>query len=231
MTDGHGVLLGRKRPARPGERDSASASRRGPSKGDLKERTILATCERLLGEKPLHEIGVDELAAGAGISRPSFYFYFESKNAVLRALVERLTEEMYAEAEGWLEREGDSPELTVSRSIGAAAQQWREHGPVLRAAVETWGSVPELRGFWEDVVRRFVEQSAARIGDERAAGAAPPGPEPEALAKALIWMNERCFYTNSLGSEPSLSDDELVPTLTAVWLRSIFASFTPPAGA
>jgi len=112
-----------------------------------KERTILATCERLLGEKPLHEIGVDELAAGADISRPSFYFYFESKNAVLRALVERLAE------------------------------------------------------------------------------------ETEALAKALIWMNERCFYTNSLGTEPSLSDDELVPTLTAVWLRSIFASFTPPAGA
>ena len=214
MTDGHGVL---------------SSSRRGPSKGDLKERAILATCERLLGDKPLREIGVDELAAGAGISRPSFYFYFESKNAVLQALVERLADEMYAEAESWLEREDDSPEVTVSRSIGAAAEQWREHGPVLRAAVQTWGSVPELRVFWEDIVRRFVEQSAARISEERAAGAAPPGPEPEALAKALIWMNERCFYTSSLGTDPSLSEDELVPTLTAVWLRAIFGSFTPPA--
>ena len=170
---------------------------------------------------------MDELAAGAGISRPTFYFYFESKNAVLRALVERIADEMYAEAEGWLAREDDSPEVTVSRSIEAAAQQWRDHGPVLRAAVE----VPELRAFWEDVVRRFVEQSAARIADERDAGAAPPGPEPEALAKALIWMNERCFYTSSLGSGPALSDDELVPTLTAIWLRSIYASFTPPAAA
>jgi AcrR family transcriptional regulator len=215
VTDGHGVL---------------SSSRRGPSKGDLKERAILATCERLLGEKPLREIGVDELAAGAGISRPSFYFYFESKNAVLRALVERLTDEMYAEAESWLERKDDSPEVTVSRSIGAAAQQWREHGAVLRAAVQTWGSVPELQAFWEDIVRRFVEQSAARIADEREDGAAPPGPDPAALAKALIWMNERCFYTNSLGADPSLSDDELVPTLTAIWLRSIYASFTPQPG-
>ena len=216
MTDGRGVLSG-------------SPSRRGPSKGDLKERAILETCERLLGEKPLREIGVDELAAGAGISRPSFYFYFESKNAVLRTLVERVADEMHAEAESWLEREDDSPEVTVSRSIGAAAQQWREHGPVLRAAVQTWGSVPELRAFWEGVVRRFVEQSAARIADERASGAAPAGPDPEALAKALIWMNERCFYTNSLGADPSLSDNELVPTLTAIWLRSIFASLTPPA--
>jgi TetR/AcrR family transcriptional regulator, ethionamide resistance regulator len=229
VTDGHGVLLGRGRPARPGARDSASTSRRGPSKGDLKERAILATCELLLGEKPLREIGVDELAAGAGISRPSFYFYFESKNAVLRALVERLADEMYAEAESWLQREGDSPDLTISRSIEAAAQQWREHGPVLRAAVQAWGSVPELGAFWEDIVRRFVDQSAARITDERAAGAAPPGPDPEALAKALIWMNERCFYTSSLGTDPSLSEAELVPTLTAIWLRSIFAGLTPPA--
>jgi AcrR family transcriptional regulator len=222
VTDGRGVL------SAPGR---VAARRRGPSKGDLKERAIVATCERLLGEKPLREIGVDELAAGAGISRPTFYFYFESKNAVLRALVEQLTDEMYAEAASWLAREGDSPEVTVSRSIAAAAQQWRDHGPVLRAAVQTWGSVPELRAFWEDIVRRFVEQSAARISDDRASGAAPPGPEPEALAKALIWMNERCFYTSSLGTDPSLSDSELVPTLTAIWLRSIYSSVTPPAGA
>jgi len=212
VTDGRGVL---------------PASRRGPGKGDLKERAILATCERLLSERPLREIAVDELAAGADISRPSFYFYFESKNAVLRALVGRVADEMYAEAEGWLEHEDDSPEVTVSRSIGAAAQQWRDHGPVLRAAVQTWGSVPELRAFWEDVVRRFVKQSAARIAEERESGTAPPGPDPEALAKALIWMNERCFYTTSLGADPSLDDDELVPTLTAIWLRSIYATFTP----
>jgi TetR/AcrR family transcriptional regulator, ethionamide resistance regulator len=213
VTDGHGVL---------------SASRRGPSKGDLKERAILATCERLLGEKPLGEIGVDELAAGAGISRPTFYFYFESKNAVLRTLVERLADRMYAEAASWLAREGDSPEVTVSRSIEAAAEQWREHGPVLRAAVEAWGSVPELQAFWEDIVRRFVDQSAARIGEDREGGTAPPGPDPEALAKALIWMNERCFYTSSLGADPALADDELVPTLTAIWLRAIYAGVAQP---
>jgi AcrR family transcriptional regulator len=216
VTDGRGVL---------------SASRRRARKGDLKEQAILATCERLLGEKPLGEIGVDELAAGAGISRPTFYFYFESKNAVLRALVERLADQMYAEAASWLAREGDSPEVTVSRSIEAAAQQWRDHGAVLRAAVEAWGSVPELQAFWEDIVGRFVDQSAARIGEERDAATAPPGPEPEALAKALIWMNERCFYTSSLGADPALADDELVPTLTAIWLRAIYASFTPPEAA
>jgi AcrR family transcriptional regulator len=206
VTDGRGVL---------------SASRRGPSKGDLKEEAILATCERLLGEKPLGEIGVDELAAGAGISRPTFYFYFESKTAVLRTLVERLADAMYADAASFLARSDEDPEVTIARSIGAAAEQWQEHGPVLRAAVEAWGTVPELQAFWEAIIGRFVDQAAARIEEEGVGDA-------ESLAKALIWMNERCFYTSSLGVGPALPDDELVPTLTAIWVRAIF---TPPAAA
>jgi TetR/AcrR family transcriptional regulator, ethionamide resistance regulator len=208
VTDGHGVL---------------SRRRARPRKGDLKEEAILATCERLLGEKPLAEIGVDELAAGAGISRPSFYFYFESKNAVLGALVQRLADSLYAEAASWLARTDEDPEVTISRSIDAAADQWREHGPVLRAAVEAWGTIPELQAFWEDIIQRFVDQSAARIAEERVSEA-----EAERLAKALIWMNERCFYMSSLGAGPSLTDEELVPTLTAIWHRAIF---TPPAEA
>jgi TetR/AcrR family transcriptional regulator, ethionamide resistance regulator len=206
VTEGHGVL---------------SRRRARPRKGDLKEEAILATCERLLDEKPLGEIGVDELAAGAGISRPSFYFYFESKDAVLRTLVERLADAMYADAASFLARDDEDPELTISRSIGAAADQWREHGPVLRAAVEAWGTVPELQAFWEAVIGRFVDQAAARIAQEGV-------PEADSLAKALIWMNERCFYTSSLGAGPALGDDELVPTLTAIWLRAIF---TPRAAA
>lgn len=42
---------------------------------DDREQAILATAERLLREKPLADFSVDDLAKGAGISRPTFYFY------------------------------------------------------------------------------------------------------------------------------------------------------------
>ena len=73
---------------------STSSRRRGARKGDQTEQAILDTAERLLGERPLAAIGIDELAAGAGISRPSFYFYFESRETVLRALAERIADEL-----------------------------------------------------------------------------------------------------------------------------------------
>ncbi len=56
--------------------------------GDERQLAILGPAERLLKERPLADISVDDLASGAGISRPTFYFYFASKEAVLHTLLE-----------------------------------------------------------------------------------------------------------------------------------------------
>src|SRR4051794_41231086 len=61
--------------------------------GDDRELAILTTAERLLSERPLSSISVDDLARGAGISRPTFYFYFASKDAVLLTLLDRVVAE------------------------------------------------------------------------------------------------------------------------------------------
>src|SRR4051812_4897624 len=61
--------------------------------GDDRELAILTTAERLLAERPLATISVDDLARGAGISRPTFYFYFASKDAVLLTLLDRVVAE------------------------------------------------------------------------------------------------------------------------------------------
>lgn len=58
--------------------------------GDDRELAILATAENLLEDRPLADISVDDLAKGAGISRPTFYFYFPSKEAVLLTLLDRV---------------------------------------------------------------------------------------------------------------------------------------------
>src|SRR6201987_4381549 len=58
--------------------------------GDDRELAILTTAERLLEERSFADISVDDLAKGAGLSRPTFYFYFPSKDAVLLTLFERV---------------------------------------------------------------------------------------------------------------------------------------------
>ncbi len=97
---------------------------------------------------------------------------------MLRTLVARIAEEMFARAESWLDRTDEPPEVTTMRTIEATAEVWEAHGPVLRAAVQNWGTVPEMRAFGEGLVRRFVERSAQSIRDARDDGDAPPGPDP-----------------------------------------------------
>jgi AcrR family transcriptional regulator len=208
---------------------TSAARRRQPRKGDLKEQAILDTAVELLADRSFDEIGVDELARGAGISRPTFYFYFESKQAVLRALVEQLTERAFTDSE-WFSDTDQPPEEAIRSGIELGAKLWQEHGAVMRAGFDTWGSVPDLRPIWEAITVQFVDAAAEQIKLARTSGLAPNGPpSARALAIALIRMSERCYYMASLGAEPSLSDKELTATMTTVFLRSIYGTDSPSA--
>ena len=82
------VLIHAARPRRVALWCQTPRSRRTSShrKGDANEQAILETAERLLGASAFSEISISDLAASAGISRSSFYFYFGSKDEVLMTL-------------------------------------------------------------------------------------------------------------------------------------------------
>lgn len=202
---------------------SGAGSRRRRSKGDLTSQAILDTAQRLLEAKPLDEIAVDELTSGAGISRSTFYFHFESREAVLYALSERVAEGLYDSAALWLRRGSEPPADSIRRATAATVSLWRAHGPVLRAAVRARDTSELVRGFWSEVARRFIESTARQIEIERAAGVAVPGPPTaRALATVLVSMNESMCHSLSLSRKSAARDREVVETLTAVWLRAVY---------
>src|SRR5215212_8486488 len=109
---------------------SARGRRAARPSGDDRELAILATAERLLGERPLSAISVDDLARGAGISRPTFYFYFRSKDAVLLTLLDRVIAEAdRASAEAFAARSGDRRK-DWRDGIKAYFETFREHRSV-----------------------------------------------------------------------------------------------------
>ncbi|HEX5225086.1 MAG TPA: TetR/AcrR family transcriptional regulator [Solirubrobacteraceae bacterium] len=195
--------------------------------GDDRERAILATAERLLGERPLHEISVDDLARGAGISRPTFYFYFASKEAVLLALMDRLVEEARSGIE--LALLSEDPPRVVRDGIASVHRTFREHRVVTIAAADARASSPALRELWARVMEVFVEETAAAIESERARGAAPAGIPARDLATALNLMNERAFHATLAGEPPAIEDGAVDDTLVEVWLRAIYGTTEPPS--
>jgi AcrR family transcriptional regulator len=196
--------------------------------GDERERAILETGERLLEERPLSEISVDDLAKGAGISRPTFYFYFPSKDAVVLTIIDRLVVATAGSREEALRMlaEGE-PRAGLRQALSDLYGAFRSRRAVSLAAAELRMTNPEARELWSQVMEGWVADTTAVIEAERARGAAPPGQPAPDLAIALVQMNERVQYATFTGESPSLEEDRVLDVLVDIWLRAIYGTAEP----
>jgi TetR/AcrR family transcriptional regulator, ethionamide resistance regulator len=210
------------------ESTPARGRRSARASGEDRERSILETAERLLEKRPLSEISVDDLARGAGISRPTFYFYFPSKAAVVLTIIDRLV----AAAAGSRERalatlaEGD-PRAGLRQGLEDLYAAFRARRAVVLAAAELRTTNEEGRTLWTQVMEAWVADVTAVIEAERARGAAPPGQPARDLAIALVQMNERVQYATFADESPSLDDERVIDVLVDVWLRAIYGTAEP----
>ena len=208
--------------------------RQHPTKGEERElrQAILDATERLLAERRFDELSVADILEAAKVSRSSFYFYFESKHAVLAELVRAAVDQAVEVAQPWLDHQPEeSPRAALAHGTRGGARLWREHAPVLRAMVENWRSDPGLTQLWTDMMERFTALAAERIELDRRSGRAPiTGSDSRTLAALLTWMGERAYYLAAIG-HPAFNDEErLVDALTDIWLAVIYNGPPAPRG-
>ena len=208
---------------------TASAGGRGRRSarptGEDRERAILATAERLLAERGFDGFSVDDLARGAGLSRPTFYFYFASKDAVVLALLDRVIAEATRSTPP-LDFVGD-PRGTWRAIIGAIVAVFDEHRAVTVAGAQAHAGSAEIRALWSAAMDRWVTDTAVLVEAERARGAAPAGLPARELAVALNLMNERVLSGAFTGAEPAVGVDRLTDVLLAVWWPAIYGTELP----
>jgi TetR/AcrR family transcriptional regulator, ethionamide resistance regulator len=191
--------------------------------GDDREQAILATAERLLEERSFAEISVDDLAKGAGLSRPTFYFYFKSKEAVLLSLLEPVIAGADAEFDGAVQRLPADPRRVWRNGIKAFYTAFASHRALSRAAREALATSPELQAVWAGFMQKWIDQTAAMITAERGRGAAPENLPAADLATSLNQMNERTMMAALSTEEPAVDPDRVIDTLTHIWVSSIYA--------
>lgn len=196
--------------------------------GDERERAIFKSAERLLEERPLSEISVDDIARGAGISRPTFYFYFPSKDAVVLTIIERVvpaeTAKSRAEALALL---AEDPRAGMEQALGSLYAAFRDRKAVSMVAAELQKTNEEARELWGRIMEEWVSDVTAIIEAERARGAAPDGTPARELAIALVGMNERVQFGTIAAEAPYLEDDRVIPVIVDIWLRAIYGTAEP----
>jgi AcrR family transcriptional regulator len=189
--------------------------------GDDRELAILTTAEQLLEHRPLADISVDDLAKGAGISRPTFYFYYPSKDAVLLTLFERVI----VEADSALESLVANPPADLKAlwriGINLFVETFGSHRSVSLAA-DSVRTNSDIRKLWSRFMEKWVGHIAMVIEAERSRGAAPVTLPAYELSAALNLLNEKMMLSSFAGDSPSVPKERLLETLVHIWVSSIY---------
>lgn len=142
-----------RRGPRPGALSALQQRQRAASRGN-----ILDAVRRLLVDRPFDAVAIEEVLAGAGVSRATFYRHFKSKDEVALALYE----ETFANALGHFE---------ALAGVGSDAAAWvealvaiyRANGPVSHLILLLGASDPRFHDRLRQDRHRLIDHLAPSI--------------------------------------------------------------------
>lgn len=156
-----------------------------------RKKQILDAAERVFSERGFDRARMDDIVRASGLSKGALYWYFKSKDAIIRALLERVFIGEMNEAQALVEASGSASER-LARFVELAVREYRRFENLLPLAYEFIAlayrskAVREtLAGYFEgytDFVTQIVEQGVKR-------GEFKPC-DPETVAVSLIGMYE-----------------------------------------
>ena len=191
------------------------------------ERQLLAATDRLMADgTSFTELSVDKLATEAGISRASFYIYFEDKGHLLRRLATQVFGELARDAEQWWGVAGRRDPADVRAAMSGIIASYRRHQPLLVALNEMSAYDSLVGQTYRELLAGITAQLTRVIEDGQADGSIRPQLPAATTASALTWLVERTCHIN-LPSQPASYDAELTATLTQIIWAALYLESPP----
>lgn len=196
-------------------------------RGDKHRQAIMQAVRDLLEEKPFAELSVSTISLRAGVARSGFYFYFDSKYAVLAQIVAEAAEELEELTHYFAPRQpGESPEQFAKRMVRSAAAMYAHNDPVMAACEVARHTDVQIREILERQFEVVLGQITAIVEAEMTAGTANPiSDDVPALVRILAGTTSLTLSGDPLlaGREGHQDDVERrVRVLEQLWLNSLW---------
>jgi TetR/AcrR family transcriptional regulator, ethionamide resistance regulator len=201
----------------PAKREQARQQRR-----EQMERQLLDATERLMRDgTSFTELSVDRLSTEAGISRASFYIYFEDKGHLLRRLAGQVFADLAESADRWWSVAWRRDPEDVRTAMASLVASYRRHQPVLVALNEMAAYDPVVGATYGNLLTAITGRMTRVIEEGQADGSIRPQLAAATTASALTWMVERACQQN-LPTEPASYDSELATSLAEIIWNTLY---------
>lgn len=191
------------------------------SRGDRQREAIVGAVRELLGVKSFADLSVSMISERAGVARSGFYFYFDSKYAVLAVIVSDVMEELDKITHDYAPREPDeTPAEFAKRMVGSAAAVYASNDPVMQACALAQNTDAQIREIMNDFEDTVIDKIVGLIRQD--AGARPISDDLPALVRMLTATTALTLSHDSgfvgRGTDPARA----VEVLERLWLNALW---------
>jgi AcrR family transcriptional regulator len=191
------------------------------SRGDRQRDAIVAAVRGLLEEHPFADLSVSTISERAGVARSGFYFYFDSKYAVLAVIVADVMAELDKLTHDFAPREaGESPSQFAERMVGYAAAVFASNDPIMTACTVAQNTDAQIREIMNDFEDTVIDKIVSLV--EHDADARPITADLPALVRMLTATTSMTLSHDSAfvgrGDDPARA----VEVVERLWLYGLW---------
>ena len=195
---------------------------RAEQKRSERRDAIVRAAERVFGRLGYHAASISEVIDAAGISRGTFYLYFDGKDALFLELIERFIG-LVTGALQVVDPQGPDPARRILENVQRVVDVAFDHPELTRVVLrESRGLNPDvdqkldrLYGFLAEMLEGALN-GGARTGLTRSVRA-------EVIATALIGAFKETFLSNLPPAAAARSRAELAEALFEFGIRGLIA--------
>jgi len=191
------------------------------SRGDRQRDAIIAAVRELLQERSFADLSVSTISERAGVARSGFYFYFDSKYAVLAVILAEAMAELDKLTHDFAPREtGESPSDFAKRMVGYAATVFALHDPIMEACNLARNTDAQIREIMDDFQDTVIDKIVGL--DKQDSGARPVSGDVTALVRTLTAVTSMTLAHDTAFVGRNQDPAGAVEIVERLWLSALW---------
>jgi AcrR family transcriptional regulator len=201
------------------DRKGAIVAEPPTAKGQRRRQSLLDAARTVFETKGYFDTRVADIVSHAHVSHGTFYMYFDSKDDILRCLIDQLVETLYADSQT-TDTPGLGPEEHLEDTIRQFLRTYHANAKMMRILEQVVTFDEGFREIRLGIITRFIDRITFAIETLQKRGLSDPDLNPRYAAHALGGMvGDFAFAMYVLRQD--LDEATAVETMTKLWSNGV----------